>query len=110
MFYFVIDFLTNLCLKENTHTKHNLLIKNCFLIQLKFAFLKFNMNKTIFKYLSFYKFLVPKPGYGLTSPNKSITLPNSARYIGMVIKKILLYKIFFLNNKIYFIKFKVNPS
>lgn len=28
--------------------------------------------------------LVPKPGYGLSSPNKSVTLPNSARYVGMV--------------------------
>lgn len=26
---------------------------------------------------------VPRPGYGLTSPNKSITLPNSARYVGL---------------------------
>lgn len=26
---------------------------------------------------------VPKPGYGLSNPNKSITLPNSARYAGL---------------------------
>jgi hypothetical protein len=26
---------------------------------------------------------VPRPGYGLSSPNKSITLPNSARYVGL---------------------------
>ena len=31
-----------------------------------------------------YNMAVPKPGYGLTSPNKSITLPNSSRYIGLV--------------------------
>ena len=31
-----------------------------------------------------YNMAIPKPGYGLTSPNKSVTLPNSSRYIGLV--------------------------
>jgi actin-binding LIM protein len=30
-----------------------------------------------------YNIAVPKPGYGLSSPNKSVTLPNTTRYVGM---------------------------
>lgn len=30
-----------------------------------------------------YNIAVPKPGYGLSSPHKSVTLPNSTRYAGM---------------------------
>jgi actin-binding LIM protein len=48
----------------------------------KSATLPANNNQTLSNNIV-YNIAVPKPGYGLSSPNKSVTLPNNTRYIGM---------------------------